>query len=271
MYIAVFGSGALGRAVEIAASRLGHAVVIFGRPSSGRHIASLLRGVDVVVDASQSNAVLPNMQVALTAGCRRIVVATTGWSDHMPAVEALLRERKAAAVASEDFGLGLVRSLRSGIPTADLYRLLATVATCSAAWGRVLARDRDGAPDAPDMLAQRANDRGRSPVHTRPPSISQARDDLGARPVQVAAYIGMSGFSSEASGATDEPLLAVREEFVCAAGILAAAAWLAKEPRRCGVHLFDSMAEELVQQCAEPAADGHLSCIGDSGPRNSTG
>ena len=107
MQLAILGDGGLGRAVHDAGSTGGHGVRMFGRPSSGTHLPGLLRGADVVVEASRPDQVLPNVTAALDGGCRRLVIATTGWATDRRAVEEILLERGAAAVAASNFSMGV--------------------------------------------------------------------------------------------------------------------------------------------------------------------
>ena len=105
----ILGDGGLGRAVETAArdrmtlDRGGHGnrgrggpthVDVLGRPPSGTHDPARLAGADLVVEASRGDAVVANMTAALEAGCRRFVIATTGWAEDRPAVERAMRPRR---------------------------------------------------------------------------------------------------------------------------------------------------------------------------------
>jgi len=121
MQLAILGDGGLGREVEAAASAEGHGVRLFGRPPDGRHLPGLLRGADIVVEASRPEAVLSNVTVAADGGCRRVVIATTGWAAERPSVEALLRERGVAAVAASNFSLGMALFGRLVDAAVDLY------------------------------------------------------------------------------------------------------------------------------------------------------
>src|SRR5207342_1584283 len=108
----ILGDGPLGRAVEAAArdragDRAGD-VRVLGRPRGNRHASSDLIGFGLVVEASRADAVIPNLSAALDAGCRRFVIATTGWTADRPSVEALLGEHGASAVAASNFSIRVV-------------------------------------------------------------------------------------------------------------------------------------------------------------------
>ena len=102
----VFGNGGLGRAVEAAlrdrANRTGHTdqARLVGRPALGRHDPADLAGISFAIEASRADAVVSNLEAALAAGARRVIVATTGWEADREAVEALLLRHHVPAVAA---------------------------------------------------------------------------------------------------------------------------------------------------------------------------
>jgi 4-hydroxy-tetrahydrodipicolinate reductase len=104
----ILGDGPLGRAVEVTARQRGDEVHVLGRPAAGRHRLGDFVAECVVVEASRGESVVSNLAAALDAGCRRFVVATTGWTAARADVEALLREHDAAAVAAANFSIGVV-------------------------------------------------------------------------------------------------------------------------------------------------------------------
>ena len=61
------------------------------------------------------------MEVALEAGVRRFVIATTGWADDRETVERDLRDAGAAAVASANFSVGVALFLRLAETAAGLF------------------------------------------------------------------------------------------------------------------------------------------------------
>src|SRR5680860_665101 len=87
----ILGDGPLGRALADASQARGDAVQVLGRPQAGGHAAARLAAAEVVFDASVGTAVRGNIAAALSAGCRHVVVATTGWDADRAAVDRDLR------------------------------------------------------------------------------------------------------------------------------------------------------------------------------------
>ena len=256
MQLAILGDGGLGRAVEAAASAEGHGVRLFGRPPEGRHLPGLLRGVDVIVEASRAEAVLPNLAAAADGGCRHIVIATTGWAGERPVVEALLRERGVAAVASSNFSLGMALFGRLVDAAVDLYGALPAFDPFLLEWHRRVKPDRPSGTAAD--LARRIT--ARHPAKRRSVSGSvasgpPAQDELEVVSLRAGASPGMHLVGFDSAGETVELRLTARDRSAYSAGILAASAWLLREPRAPGIHSFDSVVDALLTTApSAPAA-----------------
>ena len=255
MQLAILGDGGLGRAVETAASAEGHGVRVFGRPPDGRHLPGLLRGADVFVEASRPDQVLPNLSAAADGGCRRLVIATTGWAAHGPAVEALLRERDVAAVAAPNFSLGMALFGRLVDAAVDLYGALPAFDPYLLEWHRRAKADRPSGTAAD--LARRIT--ARHPAKRRiaaapPASPPPAPDELEVVSLRAGASPGMHLVGFDSAGETVELRLTARDRSAYAVGILAAAAWLLREPRAAGLHSFDGVVDALLSAAPGAAA-----------------
>src|SRR5687768_2886521 len=113
MQTTILGGGRLGRAIEAAILGNGGAPPrVVGRPVRGRHDPSDLAGSDVVVDASSGDPVRANVDAVLASGCRRILIATTGWDAERAAIDAMVREARAAVVVAPNLSLGAAVFLR---------------------------------------------------------------------------------------------------------------------------------------------------------------
>ena len=263
MDMLILGAGNLGRAVAAARLERGEpAARLVGRPASasGRHdAATLLAGTagtagnvdhagaaDVVVEASLAEAVAPNLTAAVAAGARRFVIATTGWERDRPWIEALLRDHGAAAVAAPNFSLGVVLFGRLVETAARLFGPLPDVDPYMVEWHRRTKVDRPSGTAR--ELAQRiiaAHPRKRrlaDPTASGPP----APDELELAVVRAGASPGMHLVGFDAPGETVELRLTARDRSAYAAGILAAADWLWREPRSAGLHAFDQVVDELL-------------------------
>ncbi len=110
MKIALLGYGKMGKLVEAMALREGWEVgpkldVDNNAGAVGITTASM-RGVDVAVDFSQPDAVLPNIEAAARAGVN-LVVGTTGWADQRSQVERIVLESGIGLVHAANFSVGM--------------------------------------------------------------------------------------------------------------------------------------------------------------------
>ncbi|HEV8489154.1 MAG TPA: dihydrodipicolinate reductase C-terminal domain-containing protein [Candidatus Limnocylindrales bacterium] len=244
MQIAILGDGSLGSAVAAACHERGDTTRVVGRPASGRHEPAHLAGVDVVVEASRAEAVVPNLRAALDAGCRRVVVATTGWTADRSVVAALLGEHGAAAVAAANFSLGVTLFERLVDAAVDLFGPFAAYDPYVVEWHRRTKPDRPSgtAGELARRIVARHPAKRIVSVATGPP----APDELEVVAVRAGASPGTHLVGFDAPGETIELRLTARDRSAYAAGILAAADWLVREPRPAGLHPFDPIVDELL-------------------------
>ena len=236
----ILGDGGLGRAVEAAARERTDPheldrVRLLGRPSSGRHDPADLAGAELVVDASRADAVASNVAAALEVGCRRFIIATTGWAADRPRVEALLHEYGATAVAASNFSLGVVLFGRVVEFAVGLFGPLEAFDPYLLEWHRRSKRDRPSGT---------AGDLARA-IAAAHPRLSSP-DDLEVVSIRAGASPGMHLVGFDAPGETVELRLTARDRSAYAAGILAAADWLQRAPRAPGIHSFDPVVDELI-------------------------
>ena len=224
----ILGDGALGRAVESRRTAPGRgdgsrAATTASTSSAGRvraHDPAELAGADLVVEASRGDAVAANMAAALEAGCRRFVIATTGWADgprrpsrRCCATTAPRPSRPPTSASGSRCSAGSSRrpsSCSGRSRTFDPYLV---------EWHRRSKRDR------PSGHRHRPRRGGSSPA-TRAWTTA---DDLEVVSVRAGASPGMHLVGFDAAGETVELRLTARDRSAYAAGILAAADWL--EPR----------------------------------------
>jgi 4-hydroxy-tetrahydrodipicolinate reductase len=110
MKIALLGYGKMGKLIEAIALREGWEVgpkLDIDNNTCGCGItAAVMQGVDVAIDFSQPDAVLPNVEAAARAGVN-LVVGTTGWADERSRVERLVLESGIGLVHAANFSLGM--------------------------------------------------------------------------------------------------------------------------------------------------------------------
>ena len=104
----VAGDGGMGRAVAAALAERGTPPgAVLGMPNTPHgHAPARFHEADLLFDFSVGDAVLANVSAALQGGVRYFVIGTTNWAGDRAAVEAMLIERDATAVASANFSLG---------------------------------------------------------------------------------------------------------------------------------------------------------------------
>lgn len=247
MQALIFGDGPMGRALATALSQRGDAVRVLGRPEGGGHLADALVGSDLAFEASAGTAVRSNLGAALAAGCRSVVIATTGWNDQRALVSAGLEAAGAAGVWAPNFSLGTALFGRLVDEAADLYGQIEAFDPFIVEWHRRAKRDRPSgtARDLAARLAARL---------ARVESLDVASVRAGSSP-------GMHLVGFDAPGETVELRITARDRSAYAAGALAAADWLLREPRAPGLHPFDSVVDELVGRPVSPADDGTPSSV----------
>ncbi len=240
----IFGNGSLGRAIGAALVARGDpAPIVLGRPGSRGHDSASLPAADVAIEASRGEAVYSNLAVALDAGCRRFVIATTGWDDEAADVATLLARHRGAAVVAPNLSLGVALFGRLVEQATALFGPFEDVDPYLLEWHRRSKLDRPSGT-ARD-LARRiiaAHPRKRrlaEPGSTDPP----APDELELAVIRAGASPGMHLVGFDAPGETIELRLTARDRTAYAAGALAASDWLVGAWREPGIHPFDEVVD----------------------------
>ncbi|HYI67568.1 MAG TPA: dihydrodipicolinate reductase C-terminal domain-containing protein [Candidatus Limnocylindrales bacterium] len=245
MNTVICGDGPMGRALADDLRDAGQASRILGRPASGRHPPAAFDGAEVVHEFSTATAVVANVAQALGAGCRLLVIGTTGWANDRHTVERLLVHHGAAAVVSPTFSPGATVLLRITEQLAGALGRLGGYDPYVIEWHRAGKRDRPSG--TAKELARRLIE-----AH---PSKRQV-GGLGAGPAEPEALEVLSlragsapgshivGF--DAPGETFELHLTARDRRSYAAGARLAAAWLGDGRRPPGIHTFESVIAELI-------------------------
>ena len=227
----ILGDGPLGRAIERAARDRGDRPHLIGRPAGGRHDPSALAGAHVVFDASSPASVAGNVESAVGAGCRRLVIATTGWQADTTRVASALERAGAAAVVAPNLAIGSAVFLRLVDEAARMFARLAAFDPYVLEWHRRAKADR------PSGTAREIVRRIASRHPDGEPEVAVIR--AGAAP-------GMHLVGFDAPSETIELRLTARDRSGYAAGALAAADWLLAIPRRPGIHPFDLVVDDLL-------------------------
>lgn len=239
MHFVILGDGPMGRALAEAATEAGHAVSCRGRPPSGRHPPAAFDRADVAFEFSTAAAVRSNVADALAAGCRRLVIGTTGWDRERTAVARAVGEAGASAVAAPSFSPAVAiflalaadaaRRFGASVPDYDPYLV---------EWHRAAKRDR---PSGTALeVARRV-----IAAHPAKGRVAAAGAEGPARPDELAVLSLRAGSSPgehvlgfDGPGETLELRVTARSRRAYADGALLAADWLVAAPRPPGVHAF---------------------------------
>lgn len=246
MDMTILGDGPLGQAAAESGRARGDTALLLGRPAESRHQAVALGHPDVVIEASRGSAVLANLAGALDAGCRRVVIATTGWSADRNAVERLLKEYDGSAVVASNFSIGVSLFGRLVDDAVRLFGAVDAFDPYLVEWHRRSKTDRPSGT-AGDLArriiaAHPRKQRVADPAAGEPPDL----EELEVCSIRAGASPGMHLVGFDAPGETVELRLTARDRSAYAAGILASADWLLREPRTAGVHGFDPVVDELL-------------------------
>ncbi|MCI0582664.1 MAG: hypothetical protein L0227_07180 [Chloroflexi bacterium] len=253
MATVVFGDGNLGRAIAAGIVGRGEAApTILGRPAAGRHRAADLAAVEMAFEASRGDAVVANVQAAAAAGCRRIVVATTGWDAARSEVDGILWAHGAAAVVGANLSIGVAHFLLLVEAAALLFGGLDGYDPYVIEWHRRDKRDRPSgtAREIVDRLLAAHPSKDRVARLDGPP----AERELEVVSLRAGTSPGMHLVGFDAPGESIELRLTARDRSAYVAGALAAADWLAREPRAPGIHPFASVVEDLASRPSREAA-----------------
>ena len=243
----VLGDGHLGRAVEAAVRARGQpAPTVLGRPSDGRPRNAAALSADVVFEASGPESVAANVDDAIAAGCRRLVIATTGWDAWRAAVDGRLRESGAAAVTAPNFSLGVAAFLRIVAHATRLLDRVEGFEPYVVEWHRRGKLDRPSgtARAIAGLILDGSSTKRRlaDPSSAGPP----AGDELELGSIRAGASPGMHLVGFDAPGETVELRHSARDRSPFALGMLAAADWLLARPRAPGLHSFDEVVDDLL-------------------------
>ena len=250
MNIAILGDGRLGSEIGAVLGAALRDPADDARPAGlgpARTLPSS-RAIDLVFDASIGSAVRDNIEVALAAGVRRFVVATTAWSDARPTVERALVRSGASAVAAPNFSVGVTLFFRLVDAATRLYGPIEAFDPYVLEWHHAAKADRPSGT-AKEIVRRivAAHPRKRGARASDAGEAGRAdRELLEVAVLRAGAAPGMHLVGFDAPGETLELRLTARDRSAYAAGAVAAADWLLARPRSAGIHAFDEVVDDLL-------------------------
>lgn len=136
MKIALIGYGKMGREVEQAARSKGHEIAARIDPRSdlgGSSEISLqtVGSADVCIEFTHPEAAVSNIEQVVRLK-KSLVVGTTGWYQHLPAVEKMVLQEKTGLVYTPNFSLGVNLFYRVAAVAACLFNRFEEYDVCGA-------------------------------------------------------------------------------------------------------------------------------------------
>jgi 4-hydroxy-tetrahydrodipicolinate reductase len=226
MRIAIIGNGKMGKAVAALAAERGHTVhtVVSGLENAGGKALTpeRLSGVDVALEFTRPDAAVANLERLIGLGIPT-VTGTTGWTESLPRLSELVRQRAGALLHAANFSVGVTLFFRAARDLARAFRGRSEFAVSIREEHHKTKLD---SPSGTALLLQRQlwNE---EPARRFPITSVRVGDALGTHAV-----------SYTAPHETVTLTHVTRSREVFAAGALAAAEWL---PGRTGVFTFDQM------------------------------
>lgn len=120
MNIILMGYGKMGAEIEKIALTRGHNIVLKINSANASSVTTGdLRKADVIIEFSTPHTVMDNIRKCIDARVP-VVVGTTGWNDHLPAVKQRVNEAGAALFHASNFSVGVNLFFRINRQLAEL-------------------------------------------------------------------------------------------------------------------------------------------------------
>ena len=245
----ITGSGNMGRAIAGGLRARGDEVVAMAGRESGYPAPVDLAPLDVAFEFSHDSTLLTHVDLALDAGCRALVIGTTGWSvddETGTALVSRLDSAGARAVVAPTFSLG---AILFGDITEYAARLFGRFADYDP---YLFEQHRAAKADRPSGTALAVADR----LLPHLPAKRQARlatgsgapdpDVLEVVALRAGSHPGMHTVGFDGSGESLEIRIAARDRSAYVAGALLAADALTADPDRRGITQFSTLIRERI-------------------------
>src|SRR5688572_13110586 len=123
--LAIVGYGRMGQAVAALALERGHTihtVVNSSDNADGRALTrERLAGADVAVEFTRPDAVVSNLERLMELGIPT-VTGTTGWTEALPRISAMVEKKRGALLHAPNFSVGVQLFLRAARELARSFR-----------------------------------------------------------------------------------------------------------------------------------------------------
>ncbi len=107
MKAAIIGYGKMGREIERILAERGHqTALVIDTDNTSQLDATHLAGIDVAIEFTTPQTAYANIRTCIEAGTP-VVSGTTGWTERMPELQALCRQRNGAMFYASNYCLGV--------------------------------------------------------------------------------------------------------------------------------------------------------------------
>lgn len=245
------GNGNMGRAISAALTARGDQVVAALGRGDPRPDPAHIAPVEVAFEFSHAASLLDNVRYAVAAGCRALVIGTTGWAGDpgtRTELERLIDAAGARAIAAPTFSLGAVLFADLAVEAARRFGRFSDYDPY------VLEHHRRSKPDRPSGTALAIAER--LLPHLRAKRRACLADGPGAPDPDVLEVVALRAGSSpgmhivgfDAPGESLELRITARDRSAYVAGALLAADGLLAEPDRRGLMDFETLVRERATQ-----------------------
>jgi 4-hydroxy-tetrahydrodipicolinate reductase len=245
--IALIGCGKMGQEVEQAARKKGHAIVARIDPISDlggvSEISSRTIGsAEVCVEFTRPEAAFANIEKVVRLQ-KPLVVGTTGWYQHLPAVEQMVLQEKTGFVYAPNFSLGVNLFYRIAAAAAQLFHRFEEYDVCGAETHHRLK------VDSPSGTARKLSEivLEHFPRKKRIVSASLNRaiepEEFHLVSLRAGHFPGTHSLAFDSAADTVELTHTARSRAGFASGALLAAEWITG---RQGVYTFEQVLEDLL-------------------------
>jgi 4-hydroxy-tetrahydrodipicolinate reductase len=246
MQTVILGDGPMGQALADALVARGAAATVLGRPQAHDRRADVLGRADLVFDFSRGDAVAANVEQALRAGARRIVIGASGWEADRERVADALTAAGATAVWGATFSIGVGLFMRLAERAASLFGRFEEYDPFVVEWHRAGKIDRpSGTAKELSRRLVAAHPHKRTVVEPGRHGPRQS-DELDVTSIRAGSNPGMHLVGFDAPGETLELRISARDRSAYAAGAIVAAQWLTCAPRPAGLHPFDIVIDDMT-------------------------
>ena len=245
--IALIGYGKMGREVEQAARKRGHAIAARIDPVSDDGVASnissqTIGSADVCVEFTHWEAAVANIEQVVRLQ-KPLVVGTTGWYQHLPAIENMVLREKAGLVYAPNFSLGVNLFYRIVAAAARLFHRFEEYDVCGAETHHRLKVDSPSgtACKLSEIVLEYFPRKKRVVVDSLNRAIEAEEFHLVS--LRAGHFPGTHSLAFDSAADTVELTHTARSRAGFASGALLAAEWIVG---RQGVYTFEQVLEDLL-------------------------